>query len=168
VLVLCGICANAQDSTPTITPISSSTPATPNATAEKKQEQKLVVEEPGTLMSEEKLYSGARIYVAPMVNGFDNYIVAGLQQKKVPVVVVALREKAEYEITGVAETDKAGWAKMLFMGSQQTSETASIKMVNLKTGTVVFAYSVNKGNSVRGKQSAGEACAKHIKKKIVE
>jgi hypothetical protein len=57
---------------------------------------------------------------------------------------------------------------MLFMGSQQTSETASIKMVNLKTGTVVFAYSVNKGNSVRGKQSAGEACAKHIKKKIVE
>jgi hypothetical protein len=168
VLVLCGICASAQDTKLTTTPIASNTPATPSVTAEQKQEQKLVVEEPGTLMSEEKLYSGARIYVASMVNGFDNYIIAGLQQKKVPVVVVALREKAEYEITGVAETDKAGWAKMLFMGSQQTSETASIKMVNLKTGTVVFAYSVNKGNSVRGKQSAGEACAKHIKKKIVE
>jgi len=119
-------------------------------------------------MSDEKLYSGARIYVAPMLNSFDNYIVAGLQQKKVPVVVVATREKAEYEITGVAETDKAGWAKMLFLGSQQTNETASIKMVNLKTGSVIFAYSVNKTNSVRGKQSAGEACAKHIKKKITE
>jgi hypothetical protein len=88
--------------------------------ADQKPEQKLVAEEPGTLMSEERLYSGARIYVAPMVNGFDNYIVAGLQKKKVPVVVVALREKAEYEITGVAETDKAGWAKMLFRGLQQT------------------------------------------------
>src|SRR5207237_3535717 len=119
------------------------------------------------LMSEEKIPMGARVYIAPIANGFDNYITAGLQQKKVPVVVVADRGNAEFEITGVAETDKAGWAKMLFLGSQQTNETASVKMVNLKTGAVVFAYSVNKSNSVRGKQSAGEACAKHIKAKIV-
>ena len=31
---------------------------------------------------------------------------------------------------------------------------------------VVFAYSVHKANSVRGKQSTGEACAKHLKEKI--
>ena len=161
--IFLGALANAQDSKPAATTDTAS-PAAPTTA----KEQKLTAEEPGTLISEEKLYSGARIYVAPMLNGFDNYIVAGLQQKKVPVVVVALREKADYEITGIAETDKAGWAKMLFMGSQQTNETASIKMVNLKTGAVVFAYSVNKTNSVRGKQSAGEACAKHIKKKIVE
>jgi len=159
---LYAICAGAQDSKLKTTADTNS-PASSAA-----QEQKLVVEEPGTLISQEKLYSGARIYIAPMLNGFDNYIAAGLQQKKVPVIVVAVREKADYEITGVAETDKAGWAKMLFIGSQQTNETASIKMVNLKTGSVVFAYSVNKTNSVRGKQSAGEACAKHIKQKIVE
>ena len=135
---------------------------TPPAAAQ----QQLVASEPNTLLSQEKIPSGAKVYVAPMVNGFDNYIVAGLQQKKVPVIVVADRSKADYEITGVAETDKAGWAKMLFMGSQQTNETASVKMVNLKTGNVVFAYSVNKSNSVRGKQSAGEACAKHIREKI--
>jgi len=160
-VLLSAICAGAQDTKPT-------TAADTNAATSASRDQKLVVEEPGTLMSKEKIYSGSRIYIAPMLNGFDNYIAAGLQQKKVPVVVVALREKADYEITGVAETDKAGWAKMLFMGSQQTNETASIKMVNLKTGAVVFAYSVNKTNSVRGKQSAGEACAKHIKQKIVE
>jgi len=160
-VLLSAICAGAQDTKPT-------TAADTNAATSASRDQKLVVEEPGTLMSQEKIYSGSRIYIAPMLNGFDNYIAAGLQQKKVPVVVVALREKADYEITGVAETDKAGWAKMLFMGSQQTNETASIKMVNLKTGAVVFAYSVNKTNSVRGKQSAGEACAKHIKQKIVE
>jgi hypothetical protein len=160
-VLLSAICAGAQDTKPT-------TATDTNAATSASQDQKLVVEEPGTLMSKEKIYSGSRIYIAPMLNGFDNYVAAGLQQKKVPVVVVALREKADYEITGVAETDKAGWAKMLFMGSQQTNETASIKMVNLKTGAVVFAYSVNKTNSVRGKQSAGEACAKHIKQKIVE
>jgi hypothetical protein len=161
-IILSATCAVAQDS-------KSITSGDPNPPVSKvAQDQKLVAEEPGTLISEEKLYSGARIYIAPMLNGFDNYIAAGLQQKKVPVVLVAVREKADYEITGIAETDKAGWAKMLFLGSQQTNETASIKMVNLKTGAIVFAYSVNKTNSVRGKQSAGEACAKHIKKKIVE
>ena len=162
IVLLSAICAGAQDTKPTTSPDTNATATSAS------QDQKLVVEEPGTLMSKEKIYSGSRIYIAPMMNGFDNYIAAGLQQKKVPVVVVAIREKADYEITGVAETDKAGWAKMLFLGSQQTNETASIKMVNLKTGAVVFAYSVNKSNSVRGKQSAGEACAKHIKQKIVE
>jgi len=121
-----------------------------------------------TLLGQEKIPSGARVFIASMPNGFDNYISAGLQQKKVPVVVVVDRSKAEFEITGVSETDKAGWAKMLFLSSQNSSETASVKMVNLKTGNVVFAYSVHKANSVRGKQSAGEACAKHIKQKIVD
>lgn len=123
--------------------------------------------EPNALIGEEKIPSGARVFIAPMVNGFDNYIAAALQQKKVQLIVVADRKKAEFEITGIAETDKAGWAKMLFMGSQQTNETASVKMVNLTSGAIVFAYSVNKVNSVRGKQSAAEACAKHIKAKIV-
>ena len=132
------------------------------------RKQKLVAAEPGALISEERIPSGARVYITPMINGFDNYIAAGLQQKKVPVILVADRSKAEFEISGVAETDKAGWAKMLFMGTDQTNETASVKMVNLKTGKVVFAYSVHKGSSVRGKQSAGEACAKHIKEKIID
>jgi hypothetical protein len=122
--------------------------------------------DPVTTLANETLPAGARLYVAPMPNGFDTYVVAGLQQKKVPVVVVAIREKADYELTGVSETDKAGWAKMLFFGNDNTNETASVKIVNLKTGNVVFAYSVKKGSSLRGKQSAGESVAKHIKQKI--
>ena len=114
----------------------------------------------------EPLPKGARIYVSPISNGFETYITAGLEKKKVPVVVVADRSKADYELTGVSDSDRAGWAKMLFLGSQQTNEAASIKIVDLKTGNVVFAYSVNKTNSVRGKQSAGEAVAKHINEKI--
>jgi hypothetical protein len=161
------ICAGAQEVKPVAEKVVSTEPIKAEQ-KDQKNEQKLVASEPGALISEERIPSGARVYVAPIVNGFDNYIIAGLQQKKVPVVVVADRSKAEFEVTGVAETDKAGWAKMLFLGSQQTNETASVKMVNLKTGAVVFAYSVNKANSVRGKQSAGEACAKHIKEKIID
>jgi hypothetical protein len=154
------ICTGAQQST------TASDKEVSSATI--KTEQRLAANEPGALIGEEMLPSGARIYIASMANGFDNYVAAGLQQKKVPVVMVADRSKAEYEITGIAETDKAGWAKMLFLGSENTNEQASVKMINLKTGNVVFAYSVNKMNSVRGKQSAGEACAKHIRDKIID
>ena len=112
------------------------------------------------------LPAGARLFVAPMQNGFETYVIAGLHEKKVPVVVITIREKADFELTGVSETDQAGWAKMLFMGNDSTNETASVKVVNLKSGEVVFAYSVKKGSSARGKQSAGESVAKHIKQKI--
>jgi hypothetical protein len=118
------------------------------------------------IITNEPLPKGAKIYLAPIQNGFETYIAAGLEKKKVPVVLVADRTKADFELSGVSESDRAGWAKMLFLGSQQTNETASIKVINLKTGNVVFAYSVNKTNSARGKQSAGEAVAKHINEKI--
>jgi hypothetical protein len=117
-------------------------------------------------LATQSLPAGSRVYVAPMANGFDTYIIAGFQKKQVPVSVVTIREKADFEMTGVSETDRAGWAKMLMWGSDSTNETASVKLVNLTSGDVVFAYSVKKANSARGKQSAGESVAKHIKKKI--
>jgi len=55
---------------------------------------------------------------------------------------------------------------MLFMGSGASAEQASIMVVNLKSGNVVFGYNVNKSSSARGKQSSAEACAKHLKEKI--
>lgn len=115
-----------------------------------------------------KIPSYSKVYVAPMPGGFENFIIAGFRNKKVPLIVVVDRSKAEYEISGVSESEKAGWAKMLFMGSQQSNEQASIKVSDLKTGAVIFGYSVHKGNSVRGKQSAGEACAKHIKQVVID
>lgn len=129
-------------------------------------EQKLVETQPGTLIGEEKIPAGSRIYVAEMPNGFENYIIAGLQQKKVPVTVVSNRDKADFEISGIAESEAPNWAKMLFSGDT-SKETASIKMIDLKSGSVVFAYSFHKSSTSRGKQSAAEACAKHIKEKIV-
>ena len=108
---------------------------------------------------------GSKFYVAPMEGGFDTFLVAAFVNKQVPVTVVTDRSKADYEITGISNSEKAGWAKMLFMGSDSSRELASIKVVELKTGEVVYGYAVHKGNSVRGKQSAAEACAKHLKER---
>jgi len=54
------------------------------------------------------------------------------------------------------------------MGSQNSNEQASIRVADLNSGAIIFGYSVHKTNSVRGRQSAGEACAKHIKQIVVD
>jgi hypothetical protein len=119
-----------------------------------------------TAALEKSIPPGAKVFIAPVEGGFENYLAAGIIKKQVPVTVVAIRDKAEFEISGVAESEKAGWAKMLFMGSGASKEEAGIKVMNIQTQEVVFAYAVHKTNSVRGKQSAAEACAKHLKEKI--
>jgi hypothetical protein len=152
---------SAQDQTKTAS-VEPASPAAPDLKAASSDEGKLAT------VNNAKMPSYAKVYVAPMLGGFENYIIAGLRNKKVPLIVVVDRTKAEFEISGVSESEKAGWAKMLFVGSQNSNEEASIKISNLKTGAVIFGYSVHKTNSVRGRQSAGEACAKHIKQIVLE
>lgn len=108
----------------------------------------------------------SRIYIAPIEGGFDTFLAAAIIKKQVPVIVVTDRTKADYEVTGISSSEKAGWAKMLFMGVDNSNDMASIKVVEIKSNEVVYGYSVRKGKSHRGKQSAAEACAKHLKGKI--
>jgi len=148
-----------QTKTASIEPVK---PPAPDLKAASSDEGKLAT------VNNAKIPSYAKVYVATMLDGFENYIIAGLRNKKVPLIVVVDRAKAEYEISGVSESEKAGWAKMLFIGSQNSNEQASIKISDLKTGAVIFGYSVHKTNSMRGRQSAGEACAKHIKQIVLD
>jgi hypothetical protein len=109
--------------------------------------------------------AGAKVFVAPM-GGFETYLKSALQAKKVPLEVVEKREDAEFEISGTAESQKASTAKKVIMLDWHSKEEASIKVANLKTGEVVFAYSVVKSSSAHGKRSSAEACAKHLKEAI--
>ncbi len=110
---------------------------------------------------------GSKIYVEA-ADGFDTYLTAALEKKKVPVVVVTDKAKADYELSGVSDQQKAGWAKIAFTGQIHSDEQASVKLVQLKTNQVVFAYAVNKKNSLHGRQTAAEACAKHLKEAMIE
>lgn len=113
-----------------------------------------------------KLHRGAKVFIESMPDNFDSYFKSALQEKQVPVEVVASREEAEFEIKGTSESQKAGTAKKLFMGSWHSDEQASISVTHLKSGEVVYAYSANKKNSAHGKQTTAEACAKHLKEAI--
>jgi hypothetical protein len=111
------------------------------------------------------LPEGSKIYIEA-ADGFDTYLTAALQKKKVPVTVVTDKAQADYELTGVSDHQKPGWAKIAFTGSIHSDEQASVKLINIKTSEVVFAYAVNKKNSLHGRQTAAEACAKHLRQAI--
>jgi hypothetical protein len=107
----------------------------------------------------------SKVVVAPMPDGFDEFLKAAIETKKVPLQIVADKDQADFQITGQSETQRAS-AKKVIMWDWRSNEQASIQVSNLKTSEVVFAYSVNKISSAHGKKSSAEACAKHLKEKI--
>lgn len=111
-----------------------------------------------------KIPAGAKVYIEAM-DGFETYLAAALDKKKVPLVVVSKREEADYEIKGVAEKQKAGWAKTIF-GSGLPSASASIQVINVKTGVVAFAVAEERKDANFGQRSVAEYLAKKIGEKM--
>jgi len=93
------------------------------------------------------------VFVEKM-DGFEDNFVAALQTKKVPVIVVTDKDKADFFFSGYCN----------IFGDYHIE--ANIKAVN-KDGNVVFAYDYNDAYPIHSKQSAAEACAKNLKKNMV-
>lgn len=100
------------------------------------------------------------------MEGFESYLAAALQKKGVPLVPVANESQATYVIKGTSEEKKAGWAKIVMQGQIHSDDSASVQMFDRRTGAIVFAYAVNKKNTMHGQQTTAEACAKHLKEQI--
>jgi hypothetical protein len=105
------------------------------------------------------------VFISPM-NGFESYLAAAFAKKQVPLTIVADPARAAYIITGNSDEKKAGVAKMLVFGQIHSDNAASVQMVDQKTSAVVFAYAVNKKNTLHGQQTTAEACAKHLKEQL--
>ncbi len=112
-----------------------------------------------------KVVPGSKVYIENM-GGFESYLAAAFTKKKVQLVLVADKDQADYVVSGNSEDKKAGWAKIIFMGNIHSDATASVTMTDKKTSGIVFAYAVNKKNTMHGQQTAAEACAKHLQAHI--
>lgn len=107
----------------------------------------------------------AKVFILP-AEGFEVYVAAGLVRKKVPVTVVSKRELADFEIATASESQKPGWATVLLTRQTGSREEASVTVTHVGTGTVTFAYAFSRGNTFRGKQSAAESIANHLRDHI--
>jgi len=75
-----------------------------------------------------------------MEGGFEKYVTAAIQKKRIPVLIVANREQADFEIKGAVEKQKAGWAKTIFF-SPLPSIDSTMQIVDVKSGVVVYSIS---------------------------
>lgn len=100
---------------------------------------------------------------------FGAAIAAALVKKRVPVVVVVDRSKSQWTIRSISaqSEDSTGTkvAKLAFgIGGGFTKFEGTIQVIDNESSSVLFAYSVKKGNF----QSAAEAFAKHFKADYLE
>ncbi len=111
--------------------------------------------------------AGSKIYVNYIqgMPGFENNLAAAFKKKKVALLMVTDRSQADFEITGYAENQKAGWAKIIF-GSGRPESEASMQVVNLKTSVVAYAVASYKVDAWNGKKSTAEHLAKNLRQKM--
>lgn len=111
--------------------------------------------------------AGSKVYVNQIdgMNGFENYLASALKKKKVALLLVTDRSQADFEISGYAEHQKAGWAKIIF-GSGHPESEASIQVVNLRTSVVAYAVASYKVDAWNGKKSTAEHLAKNLRQKM--
>jgi hypothetical protein len=110
---------------------------------------------------------GAKVYVNTIqgLNGFENYLVAAFKKDKVDLLVVADRSQADFEVTGYAAHQRAGWAKIIF-GSGLPESEASIQLINLKSSVIAYAVSSYKVDALNGKKSTAEHLARNLRQKM--
>ena len=70
-----------------------------------------------------RIVPGSKLFIEPM-DGFDTYLAAAILKKKVPVMVVDDRGKADFVMTGGSHVDKAGWAKTIFVSPLPHAEVS--------------------------------------------
>ena len=97
------------------------------------------------------------IYLEPS-DGFETYLAAAMKAKKVPVIVVEQRERAEYILkTTLLYQEPTTLQKIAWRGG--ITNAAAI-LLHAQSGKEVWKYDVRKpGNK---KKSAAEAIAKHL------
>lgn len=116
----------------------------------------------------------SKVYIAPFksenaekpVEGFETYMAAALRKKDVPLIMVNDRTLADFEIVGTADKKGAGAVKKIFLGDFRSTTSASISVINLKTGVVAYADASHRDSANKGLRSSAEKLAKYLKKKI--
>ncbi|HMJ07592.1 MAG TPA: hypothetical protein VK468_01220, partial [Pyrinomonadaceae bacterium] len=122
-------------------------------------------ESPLTTSVGTRIPKNSTIYINPMEGGFDTYVTAAIQKKKIPLRIVADRDKADFEIKGTVEKQKAGWAKTIFI-SPLPAIDSTMQIIDVRSGVVAYSISSTKANARRGRKGSAEHLAKNLAQKM--
>jgi hypothetical protein len=109
------------------------------------------------------LAPGAKLFLEPM-GGFEQFVSDAIVKKKVPVVVVKEREKADFVMSGEAHVKKPGWKGVVL----DTHGKGSVSLKDARTGNVVFVHDFKKVDQMEAEyyiyQHWANQCAAHLRK----
>jgi len=90
-----------------------------------------------SLMGDEKIQSGAKVFIAPMENGLDGFIAPEIIKKKIPVVVVTDEKDAEYILSGASIKADDKWYNTVFGGKDKNE--GNVRLLDVKNKQMVWA-----------------------------
>ena len=124
-----------------------------------------------------QLKSGSTVFIEPM-DGYETYLAAAIAKKKVPLILVADKSKADYTITSNVSQRAPTSPAVVINNTNGVNNSgphsgypapgsfgrtnASISVIDAHTSQIVFAYAVGKAANTNQLQSTAEACAKHL------
>jgi hypothetical protein len=160
--------APAQQTSPTQQPEAASQPSTPSpAPAADTPSTEAAAASAGAVTAV-AFGPGAKLFIEPM-DGFGQLVYDSITKKKLPVVLVNEREKADFVMSGEAHVKKPGW----FKGWVTTdSGKGHVAITDAHTGNQVFFYRFTRVDSMTTESQlyanwAG-GCANHLKKTLKE
>jgi hypothetical protein len=147
----------------TLSVAASAQDATPKAAAAATAADKFTAE---LIPRNSKIFINKFVAEGDRSTGFETYLAAAIRKKNVPVILVTSLDDADFEISGSADKKGAGWAKKLLAGDFRSTTSASIQVVNTKTGVVAYADASHRASANKGMRSSAEKLAKYLKRKI--
>src|SRR5690348_16421226 len=96
----------------------------------------------GPVAAIEPAPASVNVYIDSM-GGFGSFLAAAFQVKAVPMVAVADRRQADFEIVGTSESKDPGLGQAIILEGG-SKEVASVSLINLKNGQVAFAYTYSR------------------------
>src|SRR5262245_62116526 len=103
--------------------------------------------------SEKHSLAGKKIYIAPMKGNLHPFIATEIVKKKLPVVVVTDKKKAQYILAGSFIKGDGKWHHTAFGVTDQNE--GSVRLINVKDKTLVWAAGAGDRSLLLGGWSRG-------------
>ena len=106
----------------------------------------------------------AKIYLDP-ASGFETYLTAEIQRRHVPLTITTNKGAADFElqaVTGALKVAGPDWKSRWLRGYGE----AQIRLVDIRSGEVVFTAGFNRNISLHDWHTAAEACAERLKSAV--
>jgi hypothetical protein len=107
------------------------------------------------------------VFIEPM-EGFDGLLSVALERRHVPLAAEIYESRATYVLKIKWPGEGADVVKADYKRSHRANEVPALQLVERRTGTIVFAYTLSRSNTWRGAQGTAEVVANLLKEQIAK